>query len=86
MYVLKVDQPLTRRKTLHHIVDQEGDLVYSSGKVGPCIAWLHMRGESELLLEVEAGGVYPVFLVKLIPITPATTAPGGAAEPGQDPE
>ena len=86
MYILKADQPLTRRKSLHHVLDEEGGMVYSSGKLGPCIAWLHLRGEHEFLMEIEAGILYPVFLVKLIPIKPDPVDDHGKVEALRNPE
>lgn len=65
MYTIKVDQPLTRRKTLHHILDAADDLQYSSAKVGPCIAWLALRGERQFYLQVEGETIYPQFFVTI---------------------
>lgn len=67
MYRLRADQPLTRRKTMHHVEDIAGNLLYSNGRLGPCIAWIHMQGQSQFLLQVEVAAQYPDFLVTLTP-------------------
>jgi len=41
MYTLKLDVPVTRRKTLNHVIAQDGELVYSDRRAGECIKWLY---------------------------------------------
>ena len=81
MYTLKTDQPLTRRKSLHHIIDAEGGLVYSAGKLGPCIAWLHLREETEFMMVVGTEEYFPEFLVKLTPFPAGTSQLGNDDQP-----
>ncbi len=40
MYVLMTNQPFTRRKQLHHILDHTGEVVWSGSNVGQAIEYL----------------------------------------------
>ena len=65
MYTIQCDTPLTRRKRLHHILDAAGELVYSSAKIGPCIAWLALRGERQFYMKIDGEMIYPQFFVTI---------------------
>ena len=45
MLTLYVQVPTTRRKTVSHVLDDRDQLLFSSGSVAHCIAWIYDQGE-----------------------------------------
>lgn len=51
MHTIYLDVEITRRKRLHHVLAANHEVCFSSAKFGPCVEWLHDRGERSVILD-----------------------------------
>lgn len=51
MYVLLTNRPMTRRKTLNHVLDNTGEVVWSGANVGMALEYLVEKGETSFRLQ-----------------------------------
>ncbi len=52
MFTIFPDCQLTRRKRVHWVIDDEGDVAFSSADLSDCIRWLYDRGDMVAMVEV----------------------------------
>lgn len=54
MLIIHADVPITRRKTLHHVVSPDDRLLYSSRNFLACLAYVYGQGYTDALIVGEA--------------------------------
>lgn len=51
MLTIHTDCPMTRRKTMHHVVGPDDTLLYSSRHVMDCLQYAFDRGDADVLIK-----------------------------------
>ena len=69
MYTLICDVPITRKKRLHHVLDEKGERLFSSHKIGDCVTWVYDQGHYKFNLNVGDDTLFPDFQLQITKIT-----------------
>jgi len=48
MLTIYPDVPVTRRQVLHHIMNEQEEVMWSGGSIVHLFTWLHENGETEV--------------------------------------
>lgn len=70
MFMLMTNQPFTRRKSLHHIIAHDGEVVWSGPNIGAAIEYLVAEEQGVFCLEC-----HPSTSQYLVSLTPWTGDP-----------
>lgn len=61
MLTLYSDVHTTRRRTIHHIMNESDTLMFSAAKLGPCLEWLWEKGYRQIVVN-DGEVVYTISL------------------------
>jgi hypothetical protein len=81
MLTIHADVPLTRRKTMHHVVASDGTLLFSSRTLMHCMDYCFEKGYCDVLLKGDPEQEVGPYLINLRPgdrapeIIPSETTP-----------
>lgn len=62
MLTIIADNWMTRRKTAHLVVDTLGQPMYSAGRIGDVLDWLHEQEQTAFNVETADGHTYGLTL------------------------
>lgn len=62
MLTVIVDLRVTRRKTVHTVVDPHGQVEYSAGRIGDVLDWFRENDVSAFNIETQDGHTYRLSL------------------------
>ena len=51
MFTIYPDVPVTRRIRMHHVFNEQEQMVFSSPELDMCVAWLIDQGETKCLIQ-----------------------------------